>query len=68
MPTANKSREQSNRSNSSGEFTSRYTRDDAGFYVRNSKPSSSPLTAKRINENVKDLLQDNFDSNKDQEG
>jgi predicted Zn-dependent protease len=57
MPTT-KSREQSKRSSTSGEFASRYTRDDAGFYVRNTKPSEATLNEKRISENVRDLLRD----------
>lgn len=38
------------------DFEQKYTRDKNGFYVRNQKPSSGTLNAKRIRENVRALV------------
>ena len=39
-------------------FESRYTKDQSGFYVRNTKPSSGVLNPKRISDNLRSLLDD----------
>lgn len=35
-----------------------YTRDESGYFVRNSKPSSGVLNQKKIEENVRILIED----------
>jgi len=42
----------------SSSFSERYTQNESGYYVRNSNPSPAILTSKRIEENVKSLLED----------
>jgi hypothetical protein len=39
-------------------FSDLYTRDSEGFYVRNEKPSSGTMNRKRIEENVRSLVND----------
>lgn len=65
MASTTKSRERVvTRDSVSGAFTSLYTRDADGFYIRNDKPATRTINERQVMQNLKELLRTDIEKAK----